>query len=774
MKKVRTFQTNFASGQLDPLMAGRSDTKAYGNGAETLTNVMQLVQGGVKRRMGTQWLADHTNLPDDDARYEDIKIIPFVFDDDERYLFVLYKSDTGSAPQTKIDIYRVNMVDDLPNSLSEGKNSITLATTVTAPEYDDFNKIRYAQRNDVMILVHEDAIPYVITRTGLTSFTSDVLNFDKNGANEKVFEPFYAFQPSRVTITPSGSTNYESGDSVTLTTSADYFTQGINGADHIGSKIAIHGQQILITAVTSATVASGTIQEDLFKDQNITVTDTSEYIIGETVTQTDTEAVGIIVSISSSTVMQVSNLKSVQFIGQNTGEATVGAESGAAQKASSVALAASPLATEDWKENVFNTARGWPASVCFHGSRLWFGGSYSLPAHLFSSKVSEFFNFDVGEALDDESIQVPIASDKVNKIRHLVSAAHLQVFTDEAEFYCPESENTPLTPTDFNIRKQSSYGTNYVRPLPFDRATLFVQNAGTVIREYKWEEIEGGYTPNAISLASTSVLDTNGIIDSSVIYGLTKRPEQYAFFLNYDGSLAVYHAARNEQISSWSNWETVNGSYKSICAIDSFLFAIGDRTIDGTRTYTIEVFSESVTLDCCKQIIPTTASGYTAENQRTFADFANVEVSVVCSHGGVEDADYFANAFYIGDLTADASGVITLPNDLEFYTWNVGYNFTSEIKTMSIDYVAADGPIITSPKKVNKIDALFNNTLAANVDNKDVIIQTVNQDFSQAPVLFTGRKRFYKLGWNSDVKVEVKSVVPLDFTLLALMIEVAY
>ena len=58
MRKVRTLQTNFASGQLDPLMAARTDTKAYANGAETLTNVMQLVQGGVKRRMGMEYLAE--------------------------------------------------------------------------------------------------------------------------------------------------------------------------------------------------------------------------------------------------------------------------------------------------------------------------------------------------------------------------------------------------------------------------------------------------------------------------------------------------------------------------------------------------------------------------------------------------------------------------------------------------------------------------------------------------------------------------------------------
>ena len=203
----------------------------------------------------------------------------------------------------------------------------------------------------------------------------------------------------------------------------------------------------------------------------------------------------------------------------------------------------------------------------------------------------------------------------------------MQVFTDQAEFYCPESENAPLVPADFNIRRQSSYGCANVRPLPFDRATLFVQSTGKVVREYKWEEIEGGYTPNAVSLIASNLLDSSGIVDTAVVYGLKNRPEQYAFFLNNDGTIAVYHAARNEQISSWCKWET-NGKIIHICGMEGILYAVVERTIDGSTVTTLERFSEDVTLDCAI----TATSGTATDTFTGFTHLANESVSVVADH----------------------------------------------------------------------------------------------------------------------------------------------
>ncbi len=53
---LRKIQTNFTSGELDPLVAGRHDVKHYYNGAEKLRNVLVLPQGGAKLRPGLEYV----------------------------------------------------------------------------------------------------------------------------------------------------------------------------------------------------------------------------------------------------------------------------------------------------------------------------------------------------------------------------------------------------------------------------------------------------------------------------------------------------------------------------------------------------------------------------------------------------------------------------------------------------------------------------------------------------------------------------------------------
>ena len=743
MRRVRQLQTNFSAGQLDPLMTARSDTRSYTNGAATLTNFMQLVQGGIKRRPGMKFLAELS---------QSARLVPFQFNQDQLYIFAMYHYD--SYTHGHLDVYDVdgNLLDTLTNF-----------------EWTDdtLYEVRYTQRNDIAIFTHENFKTQIVGRTGATTFAKEDFTFDQDLSGGKSYEPFYAFQDPTTTIRPS---DY-SGGNVVLNTNVAHWT-----ADHVGSRVSIHGQQALIHTYLNSLQVTCSVEEDFFQDQTLTVPDAYEYVIGEIITQTTTEAKGEIVDIPTSTTLKVANLKNVTFKTQSTGDATVGGLSGAAQVVSAVATEVNPLATRDWKESVFSDARGYPRSVVFHGQRLWFGGSRDLPAHLFSSKVSNFFNFDTGEALDDESIQVPIASDQVNTIQHLVSAGHLQVFTDQAEFYAAENSNQPLTPTDVNISRQSSYGCSNVRPVAFDRATLFVQNTGRVIREYKWEEIEGGYTPNAISLVASNLLDIDGIVGSSVIYGLKNRPEQFAFFLNNDGTLAVYHAARNEQISSWSKWET-QGSIKSITAMEGILYALVERTINGSTKYFLEKFDEDYTLDCSyKDYNPGRAFPTT-----TYEDFDHLIgqlVDVVADYGGpthLGDAEYYApNVFYLGQYTPDSQGRIRTTDAVPGLVITAGFTFESTVKTMPVDYQAQDGQITGLPKKIGTVDLIIHSTMGAEIEGNALILRKVNDDLSKPPDAITGRQRFYLLGRDKLGQIEVKSAIPLNFTLLGLMMEVSF
>jgi len=54
MSKTTLLQSSFVSGELSPLLLGRTDLEQYAQGVETGENVMIVPQGGLKRRCGTQ------------------------------------------------------------------------------------------------------------------------------------------------------------------------------------------------------------------------------------------------------------------------------------------------------------------------------------------------------------------------------------------------------------------------------------------------------------------------------------------------------------------------------------------------------------------------------------------------------------------------------------------------------------------------------------------------------------------------------------------------
>jgi hypothetical protein len=56
MAKSRFIQNNFVSGELSPLMRGRTDINQYYQGLQTANNVVLVPQGGVKRRPGTEFI----------------------------------------------------------------------------------------------------------------------------------------------------------------------------------------------------------------------------------------------------------------------------------------------------------------------------------------------------------------------------------------------------------------------------------------------------------------------------------------------------------------------------------------------------------------------------------------------------------------------------------------------------------------------------------------------------------------------------------------------
>jgi len=413
---------------------------------------------------------------------------------------------------------------------------------------------------------------------------------------------------------------------------------------------------------------------------------------------------------------------------------------------------AATTADTDWDEAVFSAVRGYANTAIFHEGRLWFCGTKSLPSHIFSSKSDAYFNFDTGTALDNESIQVAIRSEQIGEIRGVASNRHLQIFTDFAEFFAPSTDTKPLTPSTFSVRVQQRYGSGYITPQPFDGATLYVHKGGKSIREFIYSDTEAAYESNNVSILASHLIDSP--VDMAVLYGSDERPEQYAYIVNSDGTLAQFHSVRSENVAGFALWNT-DGLYKSVCVVANKVFVAVQRTLNSVSVRCLEVFEDSRTLDCS---LDATSGSPTTSFAAAVPHLLNMDVQVVSGN------------LYLGEFTANGSGNLTTEDEVTTIT--AGLDYTPTFTTLPAASALAGGSLLGEIKRLVKCVIALNESVDCVVGNQMLIIRNVNDDLSQDSTPFTGKKEFSLRGYSRDAQLTVTQQVPLSVTILGFNLEI--
>jgi hypothetical protein len=243
-------------------------------------------------------------------------------------------------------------------------------------------------------------------------------------------------------------------------------------------------------------------------------------------------------------------------------------------------------ATEDWEEPAFSSLRGWPVSCCFHQDRLVIGGSRDLPNRMWLSKSSELWNFDLGEGLDDESIEFTLLSDQVNAIRAVFSGRHLQVLTSGAEWMVTGS---PLTPSKIQVNRQTRVGSMIERQVPprdVDGATIFAGRSGADLREFLYTDIEQAYTSNDLAMLAGHLCDTPIDMDYEPATRLL-------YVVMADGGMAAITNYRIEQVTAWTLL-TTEGSFCSVAVVGDVAYVLVERN----GQHLVEYFDPELCTDC--------------------------------------------------------------------------------------------------------------------------------------------------------------------------------
>lgn len=743
MQKVRVPLTNFQFGEVSPSLYSRTDTAIYNQSAQRVKNFFLRSEGGVVKRSGLENLYEY-DITVDTSKIQQSRLLPFVFSDDEQYII--------SLEHEKIRVFQISPTTgdvSLIQTITQDINAVTLKF-----DHAFLHEYTYAQAGDVMFIAHQTFATQQIVRTSLTNFQVESFLFDQNSAATQVYQPYFSFQTAGMTLDPSAS----SGNGVTLTTSSPYWD-----AEHVGSTIRYNKNEIEITSVTSSTVAVGDILDELkitllpdsFRTNHgsavIEVT-----LVNHGMSQGDAFTISNTDTIAGISINQINGARTVtEVIDNDKFTFTAGATANTSVTGGGTPSLTTHAPTTTWDEQSYSSLRGYPAAVTFHQNRLVFAGSLAQPDTVWFSKTGNFYNFNLGEAKDDESIQITASVGEIQQIRHIVSNRDLQVFSASAEFYVPAFQNQVITPTNAQLRRQTPFGSGFERPQSIDGATLFVQKGGQIVREYIYSDAEAAYVANPISTISSHLIKTP--IEMNTLYGALSRSESYVFILNNDGTLAVFNSNRAEQRAGWVEF-TTNGKFHSTITIDDRVFANVEFDLgDGTTKIILCEFNGQFNTDMAK----------------TYTGTAGVfDVSADFNDGAVLHVIDGNN--YVGEFTVASGNIDVSAVDATLTSAEIGYKFDVELTTNPIDATLGNGPTTGIPRGLGSVIVDLNNALSCSVNGTALVIRSVTDDLSLQQSAFTGKKEFRLFGYSRDPQITITQTAPLDLQINGLVAELIF
>ena len=213
MAASRQIKASFAAGELAPELLGRSDLRAYANGARRLRNVFIQPTGGVTRRPGLRHVA---SLPGA------ARLLAFEFNTEQTYLLVF-----------------------LPGSLRVFLGDAQVAQLVAPWGAVHLPQLAFTQSADTLLICHPELPPQRLTRSSHTAWTLAGWAWSEM--------PTFRFAAPDIALTPGGTTG-----SVTLSASAPVFS-----SLQAGTPFRFRGRRGTLTAVATPGQATLALAEGL-------------------------------------------------------------------------------------------------------------------------------------------------------------------------------------------------------------------------------------------------------------------------------------------------------------------------------------------------------------------------------------------------------------------------------------------------------------------------------------------------------------------------------
>ena len=569
---------SFNAGELSPYVYARNDLSKYNSGCLTLENWCLLPYGGVTNRPAIKYVA--ASKSDDKVRlisFEFSSSVAYVLELGDEYVrFYKDGAQLESAPSTPYEISSPWAVEDVYG-------------------------LKFVQSADVMWFCHPDYPVYKLSRLGDTNWTLAEMTPDYPALLEQ--------NATATTVTASATT----GSGITLTASASIFdanhvgsyweiqhprtdnvvdtlnNTGAGPVEPSGTSNTLSGKGTISFTTTGTWAATDDVVVWRSDDAGTTWSKFRQYNMdGRNVdTSWEEDDSSALYAVTATAATAKIRLQVQEFYHKGVVKIT-GYTSGTEVTADVVETLGSTDAATLWTEGAWSAYRGYPKACALWESRLIFAGTLNTPNTLWLSRIDDFEDFELG-TLDDDAIKMTIGSGLVDDIVWLVPQTPLVIGTSGSEWILEaESDNKPVTPTAFSLKRKTTYGSKDLQATLVNSAVLFVMRQGRKLREFTYRFDVDDYVAPDLTILAEHITE-GGVVTAAY----QQQPDNTLLLIRNDGTLVPMTYERDQEVVGLGRWtlDGGDGSFDSVTVIsrdsdEDQIWVSCTLTVDGsTKRY---------------------------------------------------------------------------------------------------------------------------------------------------------------------------------------------
>ncbi|HEM7801967.1 TPA: hypothetical protein U2L32_002507 [Burkholderia cenocepacia] len=697
MPKAAPQQVSFDAGELSPLLGARVDLAKYPNGCKVMENFIATVQGPAIRRGGKRFVA-----PIKDSTKQ-AWLLPFIVSDG-----IAYMLEFGDH-YIRFFVNRGQLVSD--GSPVEIATPYSLADLTTE---DGTFAIRATQSADTMYLFHGTYPTQKLLRTTATTFSLQPVTF--------VGGPFAAVNTNANIVVQASA---ETGAVALTASGGDVFTQADVGQlfyleQRDNSDVnpwAVHGRVAVgdlrrVGARTYECTLVGTVAPQVTGTETPTHTEGSR-ADGDFIDLPDDGAIGSI---------------GAMWAYRHSGYATVRIDSVIdSQHATGVVTTNDPTdvtgiprqivtsGTYKWAHALFNVTDGFPQMGTFWRNRLclmrdrWLAMSVSADFETFKTK-------DADEQTDDSAIVQQLNARQLNKLAWMVESDSLLVgMTGDEWVIGPANASQPVSATNLNAARRTSYGSKRIQPVQVGGTIMFVQKAGRKLRDFKYDFSSDNYVSTDVTKIADHVTRGRAGTNTGIMsLCFQQEPHSVVWAARADGQLigCTYdEEAGRSDVYGWHRHPDANGFVECVASMPApdgssdDLWVIVRRQINGQTVRYVEYLNPSLQDD------DTQSSAFYVDAGITYSGAPTTAVSGLGHLEGQAVAVLTDGAVHPSRTVVGGSVTLEWPASVV----HIGVPTKCRIQTMQLNAGAANGTAQGKTKRVANVVTRFSRSLGGAV-----------------------------------------------------------